>query len=278
VWTLKCEDCGLRYAVGATTRDFALMPGVECRRCGGSLAREPDDGGDGEPAVVAVRSSLGDFDRLPFAEYAAPRRERGPVLSPAVVYERALPAVPSSVARFEHELDAALTEIEVEHDRCAQIAQATSEAVADVVTHAMSAVTPVNVHAGTNDRQVTVTVSNADGSERAAARWQLRYGLALMIASADAVKLTKPPATTGTHVTATFADAAPGPTRRTVNRTVRRAILARRRAAELADYASALAAGSETLAVDNEALRAEAHQALARARELRDERARVVPA
>ena len=281
MWTLTCEDCGLRYAVGAMTRGFALMPGAECRRCGGSLAREPDEGDEGEPAVVAARSSLGDFDRLAFAEHAAPRRgtdegRGGPVVSSSVVYERALPALPSTVVRFEHELDAALMEIEVEHDRSAQIALATSEAVADAVTHATNAVTPVNVHAGTQDRQVTVTVSNSDGSEPSPSRWQLRYGLAFMIASADAVKLTKPPTTTGTHVTATFTDAAPGPTQPTRNATVRRAILAGRRAAELSDYASALAAGSETLAADNVAVRAEARQALARARQLRDERARVL--
>ena len=276
MWTLKCDECGLRYAVGAMTRGSALRPGAECRRCGGSLARERDEGDEAEPAVVAVRSSLGDFDRLPAPGRATDEGRHGAVVSSSVVYERALPALPSSVVRFQHELDAALMEIEVEHDRSAQIALATSEAVADAVTHATNAVTPVNVHAGTQDRQVTVTVSNADGSEPSPSRWQLRYGLALMIASADAVKLTKPPTTTGTHVTATFTDAAPGPTPPTRNATVRRAILAGRRAAELSDYASALAAGSETLAADNDAVRAEARQALARARQLRDERARVL--
>jgi hypothetical protein len=255
------------------------MPGAECRRCGGSLTPEPDDGDQREPAVVAVRSSLGDFARLPFAEYAAGRRPGddgrwGPAASSAVVYERALPALPSSVVRFEHELDAALMEIQVDHDRSAQIALVTSEAVADAVTHATDAVAPVNVHAGTQDRHVTVTVS--DGSGRSGSRWQLRYGLVSMVASADAVKLTKPPATTGTHVTAMFTDAAPAPTRATGDATVRRALLACRRAAELSEYTAALAAGSEALGADGAALRAEARQALAHARDLRSERARAL--
>lgn len=224
------------------------MAGAECRRCGASLARGESDG------------------RL------------WPVTSPAAVYERALPALPSSVVRFEHELDAALAKADVELDRSAQIALATSEAVADVVTYASNVVTPVNVHAGMQDHQVTVTVSNSDDSGRWGSRWQLRYGLALMVASADAVKLTKPPTTTGTHVTATFTDASPGPGPGNGDATVRRPILAHPRAAELSDYASAIAAASESLAADTVTLRAEARQALARADQLRDERARVLAA
>jgi hypothetical protein len=40
---LHCEQCGLRYAEGAIARESTLLPGVPCRRCGGTLAPDRTD-------------------------------------------------------------------------------------------------------------------------------------------------------------------------------------------------------------------------------------------
>ena len=66
---LYCAQCGLRYAEGAITRESALLPGVRCRRCGGTLAPERT-GGSRDPSARRVRpvqSAVRGVDRVPFA-------------------------------------------------------------------------------------------------------------------------------------------------------------------------------------------------------------------
>jgi hypothetical protein len=56
---LRCEGCGLGYSRAAIDREMALVTGVACRRCGGTLQADDahEDRGDRE-AGPAVRAGL----------------------------------------------------------------------------------------------------------------------------------------------------------------------------------------------------------------------------
>ena len=65
---LHCEQCGLRYAEGAIARESTLLPGVRCRRCGGTLAPDRTDSRISTAnAVTPIQSAVVGVDRVPFA-------------------------------------------------------------------------------------------------------------------------------------------------------------------------------------------------------------------
>jgi uncharacterized paraquat-inducible protein A len=64
---LKCESCGLIYSLGAIAREMALATGVDCRRCGGTLAEGSDAPQPPPDAIMAVHSTVTGHERLPFA-------------------------------------------------------------------------------------------------------------------------------------------------------------------------------------------------------------------
>jgi len=54
---LRCESCGLGYSRTAIAREMALVTGVACRRCGGTLQAEDahEDRGNREAGTGRAR-------------------------------------------------------------------------------------------------------------------------------------------------------------------------------------------------------------------------------
>ena len=62
---LRCGTCGLTYSRAAVAREMTLAMGVTCRRCGGTLEHAGEEEPPERNPIMAVRSPIGERDRLP---------------------------------------------------------------------------------------------------------------------------------------------------------------------------------------------------------------------
>jgi len=185
-----------------------------------------------------------------------------------LVYERVLPAIPTSVGFMRRELDAALERIDVPRLRRHDVALVLTEAAANVVVHAYPSAAPGLLYA-----LVALTAEGLEldvydqgrGMVPGSRSSGLGVGLALMARLADDLEIA-PSEGGGLKVTAVFGDvesAAPRPVREPT------------RGQRERDYLAALAETHAALREETLALTNEAEQAIAHAQRLR--RARFTP-
>jgi anti-sigma regulatory factor (Ser/Thr protein kinase) len=184
-----------------------------------------------------------------------------------LVYERAVPATPASVALVRNELDGALERAEVEPERRYDIALVMSEAASNAVLHAYTPDVPglLFVDAALTSGNLLLRVCDCGRGMRVRGDSPgLGLGLALMSRLCDGLQITSNRSVPGTRVSAMFREAGPAePPDVTVPD-----------AATLWEYAAALKATSAALRDDTRALTAHAEQALDHAERLRAERGR----
>lgn len=188
-----------------------------------------------------------------------------------LVYERLLPAVPSSIARMRGELADALGRHDLAAGRRDDILLVMTEAATNAVWHAYrdSDPGPLYVSARLVDRSLIVAVADrgrwllprADGPG-------LGLGLSLMSRLSDDVLISHDAGAVGTCVRATFE----GATAVTGGRTVMPA--PGDRGEILREYLQLLTATHASLQQDTRAVLAEAERAVAHARRQQRERAR----
>jgi serine/threonine-protein kinase RsbW len=179
-----------------------------------------------------------------------------------LVYERVLPAVPTSVSLMRRELDSALERIEVPPVRRHDVALVLTEAAANVVVHAYSGDNPGLLYALATLTGVGLELDVYDrghGMVPSGRSTGLGVGLALMSRLSDGLDIA-PVAGGGLRVTALFRGVAPvvvppppEPERRERER----------------DYVAALAESHVALREQSRQLLDEAQQAVAHARELK---------
>ena len=123
-----------------------------------------------------------------------------------LVYERALPAIPTTVSRMRHELDAALVALEVPRVRRHDVALVLTEAAANVVVHAYAGAPPGLLYtlAALSGPNLLVDVfDRGRGMVPNRESPGLGVGLALMAQLADALDIV-PNEEGGLRVTAVF--------------------------------------------------------------------------
>jgi serine/threonine-protein kinase RsbW len=185
-----------------------------------------------------------------------------------LVYERVLPAIPTSVGFMRRELDAALERIDVPRLRRHDVALVLTEAAANVVVHAYPSAEPgllYTLAAVTPDGLELDIYDRGRGMVPGAQSPGLGVGLALMARLADNLEIA-PIDGGGLKVTAMFRGVEPAPTPR---------LREPRRGERERDYLAALAETHAALREETLALTNEAEQAIAHAQRLR--RARFTP-
>jgi len=184
-----------------------------------------------------------------------------------LVYERAVPATPGSVALVRNELDPALERAEVEPERRYDIALVMAEAANNAVMHAYAPLAPglLFVDVALTAGNLLLRVCDCGRGMRARVDSPgLGLGLALMGRLCDGLQIAPNRSVPGTCVSAMFRDVAPeeGPEPQLPE------------AATLWEYVATLKATSAALRDDTRALTAHAEQALDHAERLRAERGR----
>ena len=199
---------------------------------------------------------------------------RGWVDDPGLlIYERVLPALPTSVARIRSELIESLTWHDLAADRHADIALVVSEAAENAVLHAYldTSPGPLYVAATLGGDCLTVWVSDfGRGMLPRSDSPGLGLGTLLMCRLCDALQISSDADAAGTCVTATFAPMARAAERSTDRRHSPTPGSGRREI--LLDYLHALRATNTALRQDTDAVLAQADLAVARARRLRHQR------
>jgi anti-sigma regulatory factor (Ser/Thr protein kinase) len=188
-----------------------------------------------------------------------------------LVYERALPATPRSVALVRGELRAALDRERIDATRCYDISLVLSEAAGNAVLHAYPPRPPglLFVDAAVTDHHLLLRVCDCGrGLKAHADRPGLGLGLPLMGRLSDGLEIAPNRTVRGTRVSAVFHDVLP--------EAHRPARVAARRGDGVAldEYVAALGAASAELRENTRALLAEAQQAIDQSQRLRAERGR----
>jgi serine/threonine-protein kinase RsbW/stage II sporulation protein AB (anti-sigma F factor) len=179
-----------------------------------------------------------------------------------LVYDRILPAVPSSVGIVRRELDLTLHRLDAPAQLRTDIALVATEAVANVVMHAYVDMPRGPVYAAAEVRPDALVIAVGDAGRGLIPRLDtpgLGFGLPLMGRLCEDLVVTRQPSGTGTQVTATFRH-------RTAPLSVR---FDRERRDSLHEYVRAMVESAAETRLDTRALVAEADQALRRGAQLR---------
>lgn len=191
-----------------------------------------------------------------------------------LVYERLLPAVPTTVSRVRRELGEALERGDLAADRRADIALTVTEAATNAVVHAYPGEDPGPLYVAATLADDTLTIAVVDCGCGVRPRFDspgAGFGMPLMTRLADGLRISSGGLDQGTYVQATFAGAGAGsggarPAAPPIDA----------RSEILGDYVRVLAGVSASLQQDTQAVLSEAQQTLAHARRLREDRHRPV--
>jgi serine/threonine-protein kinase RsbW/stage II sporulation protein AB (anti-sigma F factor) len=215
------------------------------------------DGAGVEPSVPERPAGTG-----------APDVADGVAASELLVYERLLPAVPTTVSRVRRDLGEALERWDVAVDRRADIALTVTEAATNAVVHAYAGQDPGPLYVAATLANDTLTVAVVDCGRGVRPRLDspgAGFGIPLMTRLTDDLRICSGGLDQGTYVQATFEGAAWGGVMPAAPPTDARGEMLR-------DYARVLAGVSASLQQDTQAVLSEAQQTLAHARRLRRDR------
>jgi anti-sigma regulatory factor (Ser/Thr protein kinase) len=186
-----------------------------------------------------------------------------------LVYERLLPAVPTTVSRVRRELGEALERGDVAVDRRADIALTVTEAATNAVVHAYVGQGPGPLYVAATLADDSLTVAVVDCGCGIHPRFDspgAGFGMPLMSRLADSLRISSGGLDPGTCVQATFEGAGSGGAMPSPPTDARGEILR--------DYVRVLAGVSASLQQDTQAVLSDAEQTLAHARRLRRDRLR----